>query len=130
MTAFEVANHVIRLWSYQYRILQCHYICLRTGVAWKKSEYHYVTEQHSVLANQTLHGVCCLRREKHEDRKCSCLPIPQACARSSSTLFLFVQSVFDELDGEEMRRARTRSNPYEMIRGVFFLNRFVELLVV
>ncbi|XP_039385955.1 cap-specific mRNA (nucleoside-2'-O-)-methyltransferase 1 [Mauremys reevesii] len=33
------------------------------------------------------------------------------------------KSVFDELDGEEMRRARTRSNPYEMIRGVFFLNR-------
>lgn len=24
VTAFEVANHVIRLWSYQYRILQCH----------------------------------------------------------------------------------------------------------
>lgn len=42
---------------------------------------------------------------------------------------LFVQSVFDELDGEEMRRARTRSNPYEMIRGAFFLNRFAELLV-
>ncbi|XP_027732043.1 cap-specific mRNA (nucleoside-2'-O-)-methyltransferase 1 isoform X1 [Vombatus ursinus] len=33
------------------------------------------------------------------------------------------KSVFDDLDGEEMRRARTRSNPYEMIRGVFFLNR-------
>ncbi|XP_048375572.1 cap-specific mRNA (nucleoside-2'-O-)-methyltransferase 1 [Sphaerodactylus townsendi] len=33
------------------------------------------------------------------------------------------KSVFDELDGEEMRRARTRSNPYEMIRGAFFLNR-------
>ncbi|XP_074167145.1 cap-specific mRNA (nucleoside-2'-O-)-methyltransferase 1 isoform X3 [Sminthopsis crassicaudata] len=33
------------------------------------------------------------------------------------------KTVFDDLDGEEMRRARTRSNPYEMIRGVFFLNR-------
>ncbi|KAM4040522.1 LOW QUALITY PROTEIN: cap-specific mRNA (nucleoside-2'-O-)-methyltransferase 1 [Anomaloglossus baeobatrachus] len=33
------------------------------------------------------------------------------------------KSAFDELEGEEMRRARTRSNPYEMIRGVFFLNR-------
>ncbi|XP_074845890.1 cap-specific mRNA (nucleoside-2'-O-)-methyltransferase 1 isoform X1 [Carettochelys insculpta] len=33
------------------------------------------------------------------------------------------KSVFDELDGEEMRRARTKSNPYEMIRGAFFLNR-------
>ncbi|XP_040286721.1 cap-specific mRNA (nucleoside-2'-O-)-methyltransferase 1 [Bufo bufo] len=33
------------------------------------------------------------------------------------------KSAFDQLEGEEMRRARTRSNPYEMIRGVFFLNR-------
>ncbi|XP_066451385.1 cap-specific mRNA (nucleoside-2'-O-)-methyltransferase 1 [Eleutherodactylus coqui] len=33
------------------------------------------------------------------------------------------KSAFDELEGEEMRRARTRSNPYEMIRGVFFINR-------
>ncbi|XP_032504396.1 cap-specific mRNA (nucleoside-2'-O-)-methyltransferase 1 isoform X4 [Phocoena sinus] len=33
------------------------------------------------------------------------------------------KNVFDVLDGEEMRRARTRANPYEMIRGVFFLNR-------
>lgn len=35
------------------------------------------------------------------------------------------QTVFDSLDGEEMRRARTRSNPYEMIRGGIFLNRSV-----
>nr|XP_056709258.1 cap-specific mRNA (nucleoside-2'-O-)-methyltransferase 1 [Euleptes europaea] len=33
------------------------------------------------------------------------------------------KTLFDELNGEEMRRARTRSNPYEMIRGAFFLNR-------
>ncbi|XP_029422801.1 cap-specific mRNA (nucleoside-2'-O-)-methyltransferase 1 isoform X1 [Nannospalax galili] len=33
------------------------------------------------------------------------------------------KSMFDILNGEEMRRARTRANPYEMIRGVFFLNR-------
>ncbi|XP_072911899.1 cap-specific mRNA (nucleoside-2'-O-)-methyltransferase 1 [Hemitrygon akajei] len=33
------------------------------------------------------------------------------------------KSVFDELEGEEMRRARTKSNPFETIRGVFFLNR-------
>lgn len=31
--------------------------------------------------------------------------------------------VFDHLDGVEMRRARTRCNPYETIRGAFFLNR-------
>ena len=39
------------------------------------------------------------------------------------TLSLFHQSVFDNLEGEEMRRARTRSNAYETIRGAFFLNR-------
>ncbi|KAK7105134.1 cap-specific mRNA (nucleoside-2'-O-)-methyltransferase 1-like [Littorina saxatilis] len=33
------------------------------------------------------------------------------------------KSVFDSLEPEEMRRARTRSNPYETIRGAFFLNR-------
>lgn len=33
------------------------------------------------------------------------------------------KSVFDELEEEEMRRARTRSNPYETIRGVIFQNR-------
>ncbi|XP_034950206.1 cap-specific mRNA (nucleoside-2'-O-)-methyltransferase 1-like [Chelonus insularis] len=33
------------------------------------------------------------------------------------------KSVFDSLDKNEMRRARTRSNPYETIRGAFFLNR-------
>ncbi|MEQ2177925.1 hypothetical protein GOODEAATRI_008808 [Goodea atripinnis] len=33
------------------------------------------------------------------------------------------ETVFDDLEGEEMRRARTRSNPYETIRGGIFLNR-------
>ncbi|XP_046464895.1 cap-specific mRNA (nucleoside-2'-O-)-methyltransferase 1 [Neodiprion pinetum] len=33
------------------------------------------------------------------------------------------KSVFDKLDGNELRRARTRSNPFETIRGAFFLNR-------
>ncbi|KAL8619662.1 hypothetical protein ACOMHN_019717 [Nucella lapillus] len=33
------------------------------------------------------------------------------------------KTVFDSLDPEEMRRARTKSNPYETIRGAFFLNR-------
>ena len=34
-----------------------------------------------------------------------------------------LQSVFDELDPEELRKARARSNPFETIRGGFFLNR-------
>ena len=33
------------------------------------------------------------------------------------------KSVFDQLEGHEMRKARTRSNPFEVIQGVFFLNR-------
>ncbi|KAG7199158.1 hypothetical protein KM043_018046 [Ampulex compressa] len=33
------------------------------------------------------------------------------------------KSIFDKLDKAEMRRARTRSNPFETIRGAFFLNR-------
>ncbi|XP_054006129.1 cap-specific mRNA (nucleoside-2'-O-)-methyltransferase 1 [Hylaeus anthracinus] len=33
------------------------------------------------------------------------------------------KTVFDNLDSVEMRRARTRSNPYETIRGSIFLNR-------
>ncbi|ELT98047.1 hypothetical protein CAPTEDRAFT_154782 [Capitella teleta] len=36
---------------------------------------------------------------------------------------LSCKSVFDHLEGEEMRKARTRSNPYELIKGVFFQNR-------
>ncbi|NP_001123814.1 cap-specific mRNA (nucleoside-2'-O-)-methyltransferase 1 [Xenopus tropicalis] len=45
------------------------------------------------------------------------------CRDSLLTNLLECKSAFDELEGEEMRRARTRSNPYEMIRGAFFLNR-------
>ncbi|GBM25579.1 Cap-specific mRNA (nucleoside-2'-O-)-methyltransferase 1, partial [Araneus ventricosus] len=33
------------------------------------------------------------------------------------------KSVFDKLEPEEMRKARTRSNPFETIRGGIFLNR-------
>ncbi|KFM76234.1 Cap-specific mRNA (nucleoside-2'-O-)-methyltransferase 1, partial [Stegodyphus mimosarum] len=33
------------------------------------------------------------------------------------------KSVFDKLEPEEMRKARTRSNPFETIRGCIFLNR-------
>lgn len=36
---------------------------------------------------------------------------------------LSCKSVFDQLESEEMRKARTRSNPFETIRGVMFQNR-------
>ncbi|XP_066558976.1 cap-specific mRNA (nucleoside-2'-O-)-methyltransferase 1 isoform X2 [Amia ocellicauda] len=45
------------------------------------------------------------------------------CSEELLHSVLKCKSVFDDLEGEEMRRARTRSNPYETIRGAFFLNR-------
>lgn len=33
------------------------------------------------------------------------------------------KTIFDQIDREELRRARTRSNPFEIIRGSIFLNR-------
>ncbi|XP_041352995.1 cap-specific mRNA (nucleoside-2'-O-)-methyltransferase 1-like [Gigantopelta aegis] len=45
------------------------------------------------------------------------------CPSKLVKLILNSKNVFDQLEPEEMRRARTRSNPYETIRGVFFLNR-------
>jgi cap1 methyltransferase len=33
------------------------------------------------------------------------------------------KSVFDQLEPDELRKARTRSNPFETIRAAFFLNR-------
>uniref|UniRef100_A0A3Q2YYN6 Cap-specific mRNA (nucleoside-2'-O-)-methyltransferase 1 n=1 Tax=Hippocampus comes TaxID=109280 RepID=A0A3Q2YYN6_HIPCM len=45
------------------------------------------------------------------------------CTEDLLHTLLRCKTVFDDLDGEEMRRARTRSNPYETIRGGIFLNR-------
>uniref|UniRef100_A0A8D0AVR6 Cap-specific mRNA (nucleoside-2'-O-)-methyltransferase 1 n=1 Tax=Sander lucioperca TaxID=283035 RepID=A0A8D0AVR6_SANLU len=45
------------------------------------------------------------------------------CTEDLLHTLLRCKSVFDNLEGEEMRRARTRSNPYETIRGGIFLNR-------
>uniref|UniRef100_A0A4W3GG26 Cap-specific mRNA (nucleoside-2'-O-)-methyltransferase 1 n=1 Tax=Callorhinchus milii TaxID=7868 RepID=A0A4W3GG26_CALMI len=56
------------------------------------------------------------RKEEIEDET-------EFCAGELLKNMLRCKTVFDELEGEEMRRARTRSNPYETIRGVFFLNR-------
>ncbi len=33
------------------------------------------------------------------------------------------KTVFDRLEDQELRKARTRSNPFETIGGAFFLNR-------
>ncbi|XP_036943009.1 cap-specific mRNA (nucleoside-2'-O-)-methyltransferase 1 [Acanthopagrus latus] len=45
------------------------------------------------------------------------------CTEDLLHTLLRCKTVFDNLEGEEMRRSRTRSNPYEMIRGGIFLNR-------
>ena len=56
------------------------------------------------------------RKETIEDESQFCsLEVLQSIIKS--------KSVFDQLEGHEMRKARTRSNPFEIIQGVFFLNR-------
>nr|XP_061806411.1 cap-specific mRNA (nucleoside-2'-O-)-methyltransferase 1-like [Nerophis lumbriciformis] len=45
------------------------------------------------------------------------------CTEDLLHTLLRCKTVFDNLEREEMRRARTRSNPYETIRGGIFLNR-------
>lgn len=45
------------------------------------------------------------------------------CTEDLLHTLLRCKTIFDDLEGEEMRRARTRSNPYETIRGGIFLNR-------
>ncbi|KAK9305793.1 hypothetical protein QLX08_003305 [Tetragonisca angustula] len=45
------------------------------------------------------------------------------CHEDIVTNVISAKTVFDRLDNVEMRRARTRCNPYETIRGVIFLNR-------
>uniref|UniRef100_A0A8C5L309 Cap-specific mRNA (nucleoside-2'-O-)-methyltransferase 1 n=1 Tax=Jaculus jaculus TaxID=51337 RepID=A0A8C5L309_JACJA len=60
--------------------------------------------------------LCSLRKMIIEDET-------EFCSEELLHSMLRCKSVFDILDEEEMRRARTRANPYEMIRGVLFLNR-------
>ncbi|XP_023256255.1 cap-specific mRNA (nucleoside-2'-O-)-methyltransferase 1 [Seriola lalandi dorsalis] len=57
------------------------------------------------------------------DRKLKIEDETEFCTEALLHTLLRCKSVFDDLEGEEMRRARTRSNPYETIRGGIFLNR-------
>ena len=45
------------------------------------------------------------------------------CDKEALSNVLGAKTVFDKLEGDELLKARTRSNPYETIRGAFFLNR-------
>ena len=45
------------------------------------------------------------------------------CDQDALSSVLSAKTVFDKLEGDELMKARTRSNPYETIRGAFFLNR-------
>ena len=45
------------------------------------------------------------------------------CDADALSSVLSAKTVFDKLEGDELMKARTRSNPYETIRGAFFLNR-------
>ena len=45
------------------------------------------------------------------------------CDKDALLSVLSAKTVFDKLEGDELLKARTRSNPFETIRGAFFLNR-------
>ena len=45
------------------------------------------------------------------------------CNQEVLSAILRCKNVFDSLEPEELRKARTRSNPFESIRGGIFLNR-------
>ena len=45
------------------------------------------------------------------------------CDKDALVSVLSAKTVFDKLEGDELLKARTRSNPFETIRGAFFLNR-------
>lgn len=45
------------------------------------------------------------------------------CDKDALSSVLSAKTVFDKLEGDELLKARTRSNPFETIRGAFFLNR-------
>lgn len=47
----------------------------------------------------------------------------QFCDEELLNTMLKCKTIFDDLEGYELRQARTRSNPYETIRGAIFLNR-------
>ena len=47
----------------------------------------------------------------------------QFCDQQIIKSIMKSKEVFDQLEGHEMRKARTKSNPFEIIQGVFFLNR-------
>ena len=56
-------------------------------------------------------------------RKESILDENQFCDPQINKSIMKSKEVFDQLEGHEMRKARTKSNPFEIIQGVFFLNR-------
>ena len=51
------------------------------------------------------------------------LPFSDVDSMSLLLSVLKCKSIFDRLEADELRKARTRSNPFETIRSVIFLNR-------
>ncbi|KAJ9582234.1 hypothetical protein L9F63_003363, partial [Diploptera punctata] len=81
-------------------------------VAWlEDSDHEKLT--HDILSNWLLEGP---KKMTLDDETNFCDPSLLRNVLSS-------KSVFDQLEPEEMRKARTRSNPFETIRGGMFLNR-------
>jgi len=58
-----------------------------------------------------------------DDRKIDISDEDRYCDKEALSSVLSAKTVFDKLEGDELMKARTRSNPFETIRGAFFLNR-------
>lgn len=101
----------------------CVYLCfvfLEKITNWR---WNRILLRESTASPSSLQGECQIYAWPAYDQNILCL----VCCNNITCLFICIsfQTVFDDLEGEEMRRARTRSNPYETIRGAFFLNRWV-----
>jgi cap1 methyltransferase len=60
---------------------------------------------------------------KEGDRKSTIDDETHFCDEEVLSCIMQCKSIFDRLGVAEMQRARTRSNPFETIRGGIFLNR-------
>ena len=96
-------------------------------VPWEAEKEHIEIEEKVLWINEcTLPSPSMeeLRQWKREGpRKESIDDETEFCDDYILTSVLKCKSVFDNLEPAELRNARTRSNPFETIRGVFFLNR-------
>lgn len=98
-----------------------------TNNEWQSGEEHITVDEEVLwLPECTLDppNIKDLRKWLREgEKKLSIDDETEFCDANILKNVIGLKSVFDELEPEEMRKARTRSNPFETIRGVIFQNR-------